>query len=190
MKDKTNESLNNPDTDQKESDENQTGNEKLESLDPSEMAKALKEAQNKVKENWDLYLGTRADIENTRRRAKIDVENAHKYAIERFSKDMLAVVDSLEQGLQVADSVKDEAYHQGLELTLKICFDIFEKYGIKVINPVGAAFDPTKHEVLTTQVSAELEPNRVVSVIQKGFILNDRVLRPARVIVSKKEEKK
>lgn len=148
---------------------------------------ALEEAKNKAEENWNLYLRTRADIENIRRRAQIDVENAHKYSIERFAKEMLAVIDSLEQGLQVADSVKDEAYHQGMELTLKLCLDTFEKFNILAINPVGEPFDPTKHEALSAQVSNDMEPNRVISVIQKGFILNDRVLRPARVIVSRRE---
>lgn len=146
------------------------------------------ELQNKVDENWNLYLRARADIENVRQRAQKDVENAHKYGNERFARELLAVIDSLEHGLQVADSVKDQAYHAGMELTLKLCLDIFDKFGIKCINPINEPFDPSKMEAISMQVNPEMEPNQVLLVAQKGFILNDRILRPARVIVSKREE--
>lgn len=156
------------------------------SVDLKALAKNLEEAQKKSEENWNLYLRSRADMENVRRRAEIDVENAHKYSIERFAKEMLSVVDSLEHGLQVADSVKDTAYHEGMELTLKLCLDTFDKFGIKKIEPLGETFDPLRHEAISTQINHEVPPNKVLVVAQRGFMLHDRVLRPARVIVSRK----
>lgn len=152
------------------------------------LASALEEAKAKAEENWNTYLRARADMENVRRRAQIDVENAHKYGIERFAREMLSVIDSLEHGLQVADSVKDTVYHEGMELTQKLCMDTFEKFGIKRIEPaIGETFDPLRHEAISAQVSTEIDPNKVMIVAQRGFMLHDRVLRPARVIVSRKE---
>jgi molecular chaperone GrpE len=126
-------------------------------------------------------------MENVRRRAQLDVESARNYSIERFAKEMLGVIDSLEHGLQVAESAHDNAYREGMALTLKLCLDIFEKFGIVCINPEGQPFDHHKHEALTTQVNNDVPPNTVLLVAQKGFLLKDRVLRPARVVVSKNE---
>lgn len=152
------------------------------------LAKELEAAKAKAEENLNAYLRVRADIENIQRRAAIDVENTRKYGIERFAREMLVVVDSLEQGLQVADSAKDTAYHEGMALTLKLCLDIFDKFGIKRIDPaMGDAFDPLRHEAISAQVRDDMEPNKILVVAQKGFILQDRVLRPARVIVTRKE---
>ncbi len=150
-------------------------------------AKALKDTQTKAEEHWNLYLRAKADLENIRKRAQTDVSNAHKYANEKFASEMLSVVDSLEHGLSIAESAGDSAYREGMMLTLKLCLDIFEKFGILRIDPVGEQFDPTRHEAISTQVTQDQPPNKVITVVQKGFILNDRVLRPARVIVSKSE---
>lgn len=153
-----------------------------------DLKKALEEAQTKSEENWNLFLRTRADMDNLRRRAELDLDNARKYGVERFAREMLSVIDSLEHGLAIAESEHDAAYRAGMALTLKLCLDIFEKFGIVEINPLGENFDPNKHEAISMQVNSEVEPNKILIVAQKGFILNERVLRPARVIVSKAEE--
>lgn len=150
------------------------------------LAELLEEARRKSAENWDLFLRTRADADNIRRRASIDVENAHKYGVERFARELLAVVDSLDHGLASAGS-DNNALKEGMELTYKLLLDILTKFGILPINPVNETFDPMKHEALTAQVKNDVEPNTVLTVVQKGFTLQDRVLRPARVIVSKLE---
>jgi len=151
---------------------------------PENLADLLEEARRKTAENWDLFLRTRADADNIRRRATIDVENAHKYAVERLAKELLAVVDSLEHGLAAADT-DSKALKEGMELTYKLLLDTLEKFGILAINPANEPFDPMKHEALTAQVKNDVEPNTVLMVVQKGFTLQDRLLRPARVIVSK-----
>lgn len=177
-------------------DDETSGNETIKAAAENESAeqdqaseatlrKSLEESKNKADENWNLFLRTRADMDNLRRRSELDVENTRKYGIERFARELLAVIDSLEQGLAVAESEHDAAYRAGMELTLKLCFDIFDKFNIVLINPLGETFDPLKHEALSTQPSSDIEPNRVLIVAQKGFMLHDRILRPARVIVSK-----
>lgn len=159
----------------------------LETAPSSEnLAELLEEARRKAAENWDLFLRTRADADNIRRRATIDVENAHKYGVERLARELLAVVDSLDHGLASA-SADSNALKEGIELTYKLLLDILTKFGILVINPANEPFDPMKHEALTAQVKNDVEPNTILTVVQKGFTLQDRVLRPARVIVSKLE---
>lgn len=149
------------------------------------LAKAFEENKNKAEDNWNLYLRARADIENVRRRAQSDIENAHKYSIEKFARELLAVVDSLEHGLAIPVPEDAKALHEGMELTLKLLLDTLDKYGVKSINPVGETFNPASHEALSMQVSNEVEPNKILFVAQKGFLLHDRVIRPARVIVAK-----
>ncbi len=153
---------------------------------PENLPELLEEARRKAAENWDLFLRTRADADNIRRRASIDVENAHKYAVEKLARELLAVVDSLDHGL-ASVGADSNALKEGMELTYKLLLDILTKFGILPINPVNEPFDPMKHEALTAQVKNDVEPNTVLTVVQKGFTLQDRVLRPARVIVSKIE---
>ncbi len=156
--------------------------------DQAELAKALEEAKNKSEENWNLFLRTRADMDNFRRRSEIDVDNARKYAVEKFARELLSVVDSLEHGLKVAESEHDSIYREGMTLTLKLLLDTLEKHGVVKLSPEpGVAFDPSRHEALSMQVSQEMEPNKILMVLQPGFLLADRLLRPARVIVSKAE---
>ena len=150
------------------------------------LADLLEEARRKAAENWDLFLRTRADTDNIRRRATIDVENAHKYGVEKLARELLAVVDSLDHGLAAA-ATDSHALKEGMELTYKLLLDTLKKFGVLAINPVNEPFDPTKHEALTAQVKNDVEPNTILIVIQKGFTLQDRLLRPARVIVSKVE---
>jgi molecular chaperone GrpE len=125
-----------------------------------------------------------AELENVKRRAEKDVQSAHKFALEKFGNDLLAVKDSLELGLSVEDA-DAEKLREGTDLTLKMLTQVLVKFNIIEVNPVGESFDPNHHQAITMQPSAEHEPNTVISVMQKGYLLNDRLLRPAMVIVSK-----
>ena len=138
----------------------------------------------KADENWDRYLRAAAELENVRKRAVRDVENARKYALENFGRDLLDVRDSLEMGLAAADSADANALREGSEATLKLLQTVMERFGVEQIDPEGEPFDPELHEAMTMQPSAEAEPNSVLTVIQKGYSLNGRLLRPARVIVA------
>lgn len=150
--------------------------------------KALEEAKQKAEENWNLFLRTRADMDNIRRRAQLDNENARKFAIEKFARELLVVIDSLEHGILVAEKAGDAAYKEGMVLTLKLFLDILEKFDIKRLDPKNEMFDPNKHEAISMQENSEVAPNSIVLVAQAGFTLNDRVLRPARVVVAKAPE--
>lgn len=146
----------------------------------------LKKAELDAAEHHDAWLRAKADSENIRKRAQIDIANAHKYATESFSTELLTVMDSLEAALAVENATV-ENFKSGMELTLKQLSTAFDKFNIKVINPNGEKFDPHQHEAMCT-VDSELAPNTVVHVMQKGYILNDRVIRPALVTVSKAKE--
>ena len=146
----------------------------------------LKKAELDAAEHHDAWLRAKADSENIRKRAQIDIANAHKYATENFSTELLTVMDSLEAALAVENATV-ENFKSGMELTLKQLSTAFDKFNIKVINPNGEKFDPHQHEAMCT-VDSELAPNTVVHVMQKGYILNDRVIRPALVTVSKAKE--
>jgi len=144
----------------------------------------LEQAQAKANENWDRYLRTAAELENVRKRAARDVENAHRFALERFSKQLLAVRDSLEMGLAAADNASVESLLQGSEATLKILGTTMQQFGIEEVDPAGEPFDPEFHEAISMQPSDDVEPGSVVTVVQKGYSLNGRLLRPAMVIVA------
>ena len=146
----------------------------------SELEQALATAG----ENRDLYLRTAAELENVRKRAARDVENAHRFALERFSRELLAVRDSLEMGLAAADNASVESLLQGSEATLKILGVTMQQFGIEELDPVGEPFDPEYHEAISMQPSDDVESGSVVTVVQKGYSLNGRLLRPAMVIVA------
>ncbi len=146
----------------------------------------LKQAELKAQEHYDAWMYAKAEGENIRRRAQDDISKAHKFAVERFSNEMLAVKDSLEAGLAV-QSATVESFKSGMELTLKQLASVFEKFNITEINPVGEKFDAHKHQAIG-MLESEQEANTVVSVMQKGYQLNDRVLRPALVMVAKAKE--
>lgn len=146
----------------------------------------LKKAELDAAEHYDAWLRAKAEAENIRKRAQIDIANAHKYAIENFSTELLAVMDSLEAGLAV-ESTTVEAFKSGMELTLKQLTAAFDKFNIKQVDPRGAKFDPHLHQAMC-MVESELPHNTVVQVMQKGYVLNDRVIRPALVSVSKGKE--
>ncbi|MDP1595153.1 MAG: nucleotide exchange factor GrpE [Gallionella sp.] len=142
----------------------------------------LQAAERKAQEHYDAWMYAKAESENIRRRAADDVSKAQKFAVERFSNEMLAVKDSLEAGLAV-ETATVESFKSGMELTLKQLSTVFEKFHITEINPVGEKLDPHKHQAIS-MVPSEQPANTVVSVMQKGYALNDRVLRPALVLVS------
>jgi molecular chaperone GrpE len=149
-------------------------------------------AQLEVAELRDKFLRSVAEMENIRRRAELDVAAAHKYAIERFATEIIAVRDSLDLAstVELADSPEAiQKMYEGLELTLKLLDGAFEKFGIVIVNPKGERFDPAWHQAISTVESKETPPNHVVNVVQKGYLLRDRVLRPAMVVVSKEPAK-
>lgn len=138
-------------------------------------------------ENWDRYVRAAAELDNVRKRAARDVENARKFALERFATDLLAVKDSLEMGLEAAGTsgaADIESLLEGSRATLKQLTATLERFGVAEVDPAGEPFDPTLHEAMTTQPSARVEPNTVLEVFQKGYTLNGRLLRPARVVVA------
>ncbi|UCH46490.1 MAG: nucleotide exchange factor GrpE [Betaproteobacteria bacterium] len=146
----------------------------------------LKQAELAAQEHHDAWLRAKAETENVRKRAQIDVANAHKYALESFAQELLPVRDSLEAALDSENSTV-ESLKSGVELTLKQLDTAFEKANIKEINPLGETLDPHKHQAMTT-VDSDAAPNSIVSVFQKGYELNDRLVRPALVSVAKSKE--
>jgi molecular chaperone GrpE len=143
----------------------------------------LKQAELAAQEHHDAWLRAKADAENIRKRAQADITSAHKYAIENFATELLAVKDSLEAALATQNATL-ENLRSGVELTLKQLNAVFEKFKVVEINPAGAKFDPHQHQAIST-VEAAAEPNTVVQVFQKGYLLNERVMRPAMVSVAK-----
>jgi molecular chaperone GrpE len=148
-----------------------------------QLERALAEAA----EMKDAWLRARAEVENVRRQGQADVAKAYKYAIEKFAEDLLAVKDALEQTLAADQSVSIETLKSGADLTLKTLDAAFGRAQIREVNPVGQKFDPHLHQAMQA-VESDLPPNTVVTVFQKGYLINDRVLRPALVTVSKAPE--
>ena len=151
---------------------------------PQDWQAQLEAAQAQAKKNYDDFLRSRAELDNQRKRAERDLSNAHKYALDKIAADLLAVRDSMELGLQ-AENASAEDLRKGTELTLKSLVQVMERYGIKVIDPMGEKFNPDLHQAMSMQESTEVEPNHVLLVMQKGYTLNDRLIRPALVAVSK-----
>ena len=159
--------------------------------DTAALRQALEEAQAKAQEHWERLVRTTAELDNVRKRADREVEGARKYALEKFATELLAVRDSLEMGLASAREEGDsnDSHVQGMELTLKMLAGVMEKFNIQPIEPVGEPFNPEFHEAMSMQESAEQPPNTVLNVMQKGYMLNDRLLRPAMVVVTKAPQK-
>ncbi|MCP5196280.1 MAG: nucleotide exchange factor GrpE [Gammaproteobacteria bacterium] len=150
----------------------------------------LDQALAKADEHWKLYLGAHAEMENLRKRTDRDVQNAHKFALERFFNELLPVRDSLEMGLAAAsDAVDVTKLREGVDLTLKQLVTAMEKFGVHEVNPTGARFDPNRHEAMAMVPTDQAEPNTVMQVVQKGYVLNERLIRPAKVIVAKSPPK-
>ncbi len=135
-------------------------------------------------ENWNKYLRAAAELDNVRKRATRDVENARRYALERFSKELLAVRDSLEMGIASAESGTAESLMEGSKATLKLLSAAMSQFGVEQVDPVGEPFDPDFHEAISMQPADDVEPGSVVNVVQCGYTLNGRLLRPAMVIVA------
>ena len=148
---------------------------------------ALAKAQAEAAEMRDAWLRARAETENVRRQAQIDISKAHKYAIEKFAEDLLPVKDALEQALATDANVPAQTLREGSELTLKALTTAFGRAAIREVDPAGQKFDPHVHQAMSV-VDSGLPPNTVVTVYQKGYVLNDRVLRPALVTVSKSRD--
>jgi len=151
-----------------------------------ELEQALEAATAKVNEQKDSVIRAAAEVDNMRRRAAMDVEKAHKFALEKFANELLPVIDNMERALQGTDAEVEatKAIYEGVELTLKSFVGTVEKFGLKVVNPQGEAFNPDHHQAIGMQPSPEFPANTVMMVMQKGYILNDRLLRPAMVMVS------
>ena len=147
---------------------------------------ALAEAEAKAAENWERYVRAAAETENVRKRAARDVENAHKFALERFGKELLAVKDGLEMALAASENASVESLLEGSEATLKLLGSTMERFGIEQVDPQGEPFDPEWHEAISVQPSDTVEPGSVLTVVQKGYSLNGRLLRPAMVIVAER----
>ncbi len=143
----------------------------------------LRKAELAAQEHYDAWLRCKAEADNIRKRAQLDVASAHKYAIEKFAGELLAVKDSLEAALAAANATA-ESMRDGVELTLKQLNSVFEKFDLREISPLGQKFDPHFHQAIST-VESEANPNTVAQVFQKGYLLNDRVIRPALVSVAK-----
>lgn len=154
------------------------------------LQRELEQALAQAEDNWNQFLRAKAEMENLRRRTQRDLENAYKYGLEKFARELLPVRDSLEMGVAAAQKEAADAAKllEGSELTLKMLSTALEKYDIKEVDPIGDKFNPDLHEAMATQPSSEAEPNTVMQVIQKGYLLNDRVIRPAMVIVSRAAE--
>ena len=152
--------------------------------EPSEsIAEQLQQALADVEKHKDAWLRAKAELDNVRKRAQIDVSAAHKYALERFSTELLVVKDSLEAALKT-DNVTFESIHDGVDLTLKQLTKVFESFGISEITPLGEILDPNKHQAMSA-VDSDEATNTILSVFQKGYLLNDRLIRPALVSVAK-----
>jgi molecular chaperone GrpE len=143
----------------------------------------LKRAELAAEEHHDAWLRARAEADNIRKRAQVEIASAHKFAVESFASELLAVKDSLEAALG-AENASVESMKSGVELTLKQLRGVFEKFSLSEIDPVGQKFDPHRHQAITV-VENDAEPNTVVQVLQKGYLLHDRVIRPALVTVAK-----
>jgi len=153
-----------------------------------ELLLTLQDAQAKADDYWNQLLLSRAEMANMQRRAERELENAHKYGLEKFVRELLPIKDSLEMGLTAVDGeVPDPAkVREGVEMTLKLLADVVGKFGVAEINPVGEAFNPDFHQAMTTQPGGDgVEANTVLTVFQKGYLLNDRLIRPAMVVVAK-----
>ena len=147
----------------------------------------LLKAQATIKDYWDQIMRLKAEIENNIKRSSRDIENAHKFALRNFAESLLPILDSMEMGQQAAKSDKASlsSIAEGTQLTMSMFVQVLEKHGLKQIDPVGESFDPDQHQAISIVEDENAESNTVISVMQKGFSLNDRLVRPAMVVVAK-----
>ena len=155
--------------------------------DHAELTSLLEDARGKADAHWDQIVRLQAEMDNLRKRSERDLANAHKFALERFANELLPVKDSLEMGLAAfnVENADPEKLKEGVELTLQMLMTAMEKSAITEVNPENEPFNPDFHQAMSIQERADVEPNTVVTVVQKGYLLHDRLIRPAMVIVSK-----
>ncbi|MFC4699729.1 nucleotide exchange factor GrpE [Glaciecola siphonariae] len=159
----------------------------LEEAQIQALEEELAKAQATIEEQKDGVLRARADIENARRRAEQEIDKARKFALEKFASELLPVIDNLERAMQSANGA-DESIKpllDGVDLTLKSFISTIEKFGLEIVDPQGESFNPDHHQAMSMQESDEVAPNTVLAVMQKGYLLNGRLLRPAMVMVSR-----
>jgi len=150
------------------------------------LSQEIEALQQAADENLNKALRASAELENMRKRTSRDVENAHKYALEKFVTELLPIIDSVELGITATDNADDIAgLREGMDLTLKMFSDTLEKFGVRIVDPQGEKFNPELHEAVSMQEYEDAEPGTVISVIQKGYELNGRLVRPAMVMVAK-----
>jgi molecular chaperone GrpE len=149
------------------------------------LQQALAESEERAKSHWEQYLRAVAELDNVRKRAQRDIESANRYGLEKLAQELLPVRDSLELAVQNADRADPASLKSGQEATLALLTRALDKFGVTPIEAAGEPFDPGRHEAMLAQDSATAEPNSVLQVIQPGYELNGRLLRPARVIVAK-----
>jgi len=151
------------------------------------LKQALEAAEKKAQENYDLALRTKAEAENARRRQETDLSNARKFGIEKFATELLPVIDSMEMGLVAAieETADVTKFREGSEMAIKMFICAMEKFGAEVVDPVGEKFNPELHQAMSMIDNHEVNANTVLNVVQKGYTLNGRLMRPAMVIVSK-----
>ncbi len=164
-------------------DQNAQATESSQEQPELSLEEQLKEAEHKAQEHYDAWIYAKAETDNIRRRSTEDVSKAQKFAVEKFSTEILAVKDSLDAALAI-ESATVESYKDGMELTAKQLTSIFEKFNIAELNPVGEKLDPHKHQAISA-IDSEEPANTIINVMQKGYMLHDRVLRPAMVVVAK-----
>ena len=153
----------------------------------AEASEELEQLRREARENHENYLRAMAEVENVRRRGEREVANAHKFGLEKFVAELLPVRDSLEMGLKAGEQEQADvaALREGTELTLRMLGQVLEKFGVEEVNPEGEPFNPDRHEAVTTMQTSEAEADTVVQVMQKGYLLNERVVRPAMVVVAR-----
>ena len=173
---------------QEASDDGANPEADFDALDVAQLLTRLAEAELARQQAKNDYLRVQAETQNLRRRTEQDIEKAHKYGQERFSSELLAVMDNLERALESASANEDatvKAIYAGVDLTRKSFEDCFKRFNIEPIDPLGEPFDPQKHQAISLQENPDVEPNTVIAVMQKGYTLHGRVIRPAMVLVSK-----
>ncbi len=176
-----------PDTEHQEptTEAADAGGEQGAATDPvAELREALSRADATAADNWNRYLRSVAEMENVRKRAARDIEAARRSGIEKLATELLVIADTLEMGLESAGTASAESLLAGKEATLRLLQAAFEKFNVEVVDPTGYRFDPQLHEAMSMQPSNTAEPNSVLHVLQKGYRIGDRLLRPARVIVA------
>lgn len=149
-----------------------------------ELQNKLTEAEEKANQYWERILRMQAENENVQRRVQRDVENAHKYGLEKFVLELLPIIDSLERSLTLPEEQKHSVL-EGVNMTLQMLYTALDKFGIEQINPMNEPFKPEFHQAVSAQVDPNVAPNTVINVLQKGYLLNNRLIRPALVVVSK-----